>query len=372
MTDEDGTATSAPKAPETPEEAFRTKAYDYELPPDLIAQTPPKERGKSRMLIVSRATGEAADGSVGDLVRLLKPGDLLVLNDTKVVKARLEGERDDTGGKAEMLFTAFGDGTARALTKTRAFAPPGTVVKSPDDGGPRFEFVFGEKDAEGVREIRTRLSPTELFALLEARGRTPLPPYIRRARGADARDANDAERYQTVFAAAPGAVAAPTAGLHLTTALLDELAAQGVRRTHVTLHVGLGTFKPVATDDLRAHPMHEETYQLSPAAAEAIAATRAAGGRIVAVGTTAVRTLETCADDEGRVRPGAGTTRIFIHPPYRFRVVDALLTNFHVPQSTLLMLVSAFLGREATLAAYKRAVKHHYRFLSYGDAMFIA
>lgn len=356
----------------TTETPYTTAAYDYKLPPELIAQEPPRERGKSRLLSLDRAKGSMLDGTIGDLSRLLRPGDVLVLNDTKVVKARLEGVRADTAGRVEMLFHKFGDGTAEALTKTRGFAPPGTkVVHRPDDGPP-FSFTFGEKDAEGVRPIETGMTRAELFALLDARGRTPLPPYIRRERGADPHDADDALRYQTVFARTPGAAAAPTAGLHLTPELLAALEQAGVKTAHVTLHVGLGTFKPVSAVDLREHVMHEEHYELSPAAAETINAARAAGGRVVAVGTTSVRTLETCATPEGLLVPGSGATKIFLYPPYRFRAVDALLTNFHVPQSTLLMLVSALLGRERTLEAYRYAVACRYRFLSYGDAMFIA
>jgi S-adenosylmethionine:tRNA ribosyltransferase-isomerase len=357
---------------ENVEPIYSTKAYDYRLPPELIAQEPPRERGKSRLLCVDRESGVTTDGRIDDVLRLLRAGDVLVLNDTKVVKARLEGVRADTGGRVEMLFHRFDDGIAEALTKTRAFAPAGTRVVSPPDGGPAFAFEFGEKDASGVRPIRTGLARAELLALLEARGRTPLPPYIRREKGADAHDADDEVRYQTVFARTPGAAAAPTAGLHLTQELLAALAERGVRRAYATLHVGLGTFKPVEVEDLRAHAMHEETYELSAGAVDEISAARAAGGRVVAIGTTAVRILETCAAPDGALRPGAGTTKIFLHPPYRFRAVDALLTNFHVPQSTLLMLVSAFLGREKTLAAYRHAVAARYRFLSYGDAMFIA
>ncbi|HYC78685.1 MAG TPA: tRNA preQ1(34) S-adenosylmethionine ribosyltransferase-isomerase QueA [Planctomycetota bacterium] len=356
--------------PEPADPAFDVSRYDYDLPDELVAQEAPAERGRSRMLTVDRASGVCTDGRIDDLPRRLRPGDVLVLNDTRVVKARLEATRADTGGRVELFFLRAEDGAAEALVKTRAFAPEGVRVRVEDAGGP-VEMTLGARRDDGVRPVATGLAASELEALLERRGRTPLPPYIRRARGADARDAVDAERYQTVFAATPGAVAAPTAGLHLTRALLERVAAEGVAIARVTLHVGLGTFKPVEVSDLRRHAMHSERYVVDAAAADAVNAARARGGRAVAVGTTAVRALESCADASGVVLAGAGETRLFIHEPYAFRAVDALLTNFHVPRSTLLMLVAAFLGRERTLAAYRVAIGLRYRMLSYGDAMFV-
>jgi S-adenosylmethionine:tRNA ribosyltransferase-isomerase len=348
--------------------------YDYELPEGLIAQRPTRNRGESRMLCVDRTAGTIQDGLVEDLKRRLRPGDLLVLNDAKVLPARLFGVREDTGGKAEMLFVRIEDGRAFALTKTRAFAPEGTVVVGSNaaaaDAAP-FRMVFGAKDAEGVREIKTDLPAADLIALLEREGRVPLPPYIRRDREKDPRDAEDAERYQTVYARAPGAAAAPTAGLHFTRPLFDALSEAGVRSTTVTLRVGLGTFKPVAADRLRDHVMHEEAFELTEATVEAVRETRAVGGRVVAVGTTAVRTLEACAADDRLVSAATGSTRLFIRPPYAFRVVDAMVTNFHVPRSTLLMLVSAFAGRDLVRRAYRTAIALKYRFLSYDDAMFL-
>lgn len=346
--------------------------YDYVLPEELIAQEPPPTRGASRLLVVDRRLGTTSDARIGDFPALLRGGDVLVLNDTKVLNARMEARRTDTGGRIEIFFLDVGDGEAEALVQARGRLPEG-VEAVVSDGDLARTFRLGPPGADGgVRKVATGLTADDLRALLARRGRTPLPPYIRRSKGVDPRDAADAERYQTVFAASPGAVAAPTAGLHLTADHLAEIAARGVRVATVTLHVGLGTFRPVVAEDLDRHVMHAERYVVAPEAADAINAARAGGGRIVAVGTTAVRTLETAATPDGRVVPGAGSTAIFLRPPYVFRATDALLTNFHVPKSTLLMLVAAFLGRERTLAAYAAATERRYRFLSYGDAMFVA
>lgn len=351
--------------------SWRTDAYHYDLPEDLVAQEPAERRTDARLLVVPRSDGGGGrfrDLGIPDLPGLLDPGDLLILNDTRVVPARLRGIRADTGGKAEALVLEHRDGDVRLLLGTRGKPRPGETVALAD-GAISFELTVNE--GEGVWRARTALDDGALRRAMREAGEVPLPPYIRRDEDDD-RDAVDRDRYQTVFAAKDGAVAAPTAGLHLTESLLDELADKGVERATVTLHVGPGTFRPVMSDDIRDHPMHEEWYDVPPATADAIAACRARGGRIVPVGTTAVRVLESAARDDGTLATGSGRTRLFIHPPWNFRLVDALVTNFHAPRSTLLMLVAALAGRERILAAYAHAVEQRYRMLSYGDAMFIA
>ncbi len=336
---------------------MRLADFNFDLPAELIAQRPLGERSASRLLVLDPMAGRASqDLQIADLPGLLRPGDLLVFNDTRVVPARLAA-RKPTGGRVELLLeraTAFDE--ARVQIRGGKGLREGTALGT--EGGP--VVVLGR---EG-EWWRVRL-PGPTLSFFEQYGQVPLPPYI--ARDADARDR---ERYQSLLARVPGSVAAPTASLHFDTALLARLEALGVRRSCLTLHVGAGTFQPVRVDDPLRHRMHAEFVDVPETLCEAVAATRAAGRRVVAVGTTVARALESAAAG-GVLRPFRGDTDIFIHPGYRWRVVDALLTNFHLPESTLLMLVSAFAGREATLAAYRHAVAGRYRFFSYGDAMFL-
>jgi len=348
--------------------------YDFDLPEALIAQAPLAERDASRLLVLDRATGAVAHRRFAEWPRLLGHGDLVVLNDTRVIPARLLGRKQGSGGRVELLLVrpdadvdASGalSGSAEALRwiclgQASKSLRPGTVVEL--EGG-RATVL----EALGEGELRVRFeAPGSVGALLERSGRVPLPPYVDREPTPE-----DRTRYQTVYARADGSVAAPTAGLHLTARTFAELEALGVERRFVTLDVGPGTFLPVRSEDESSHRMHAERYHVSDETAAAVNRARAEGRRIVAVGTTVVRTLESAAG-YGQVRPGAGSSRLFIRPPYTFQVVDALLTNFHLPRSTLLMLVSAFAGRERVLAAYRAAVEERYRFFSYGDAMFIA
>ena len=328
--------------------------FDYPLPPELIAQRPLPERSASRLLVVDAAAGQRRDTRFTDLPGLLAPGDLLVFNDTRVVPARLEGVKP-TGGVVEMLLERPLEGL-EALLHMRASKPlrPGQVVRT---GG-------GDIVVEGREEdlFRVRL-PEPALEFFGRHGSVPLPPYIERTP-----DGDDTGRYQSLLARVPGAVAAPTASLHFDEAMLARLDAMGVRRATVTLHVGAGTFQPMRSDRIEEHVMHAEWAELPAATVEAIAATRAAGGRIVAIGTTVVRTLESAPEP---LAPWQGDTRLFIRPGHRWKVVDAMVTNFHLPRSTLLMLVSAFAGRESILTAYAHAVQQRYRFFSYGDAMFL-
>jgi len=332
--------------------------FDYALPPALIAQTPCVERTASRLLHV--AGSGLADLAFADLPRLLAPGDLVVFNDTRVIKARLFASRP-TGGRVELLLERA-LGPAEATFQLRASHPPkpgGTLLLP---GGARATVL--ERDG---RFFRLRLDGVDsLFDYLDRHGAVPLPPYIARAAGAA-----DAARYQTVYARHPGAAAAPTAGLHFDEAMLRSLADAGVASAHITLHVGAGTFQPVEAEDLALHRMHAEWYRIPAEATAAVGTARERGGRIVAVGTTTLRALEAAADDGGGVRTGEAETRLFITPGYRFRVVDRLLTNFHLPRSTLLMLVAAFGGYENIRAAYAHAIAGRYRFFSYGDAMLL-
>lgn len=338
---------------------MRRTDFHYDLPEDRIAQAPLPERSASRLLVLDGATGAMTDARFTDLAGLLRPGDLLVLNDTRVIPARLLG-RKPTGGAVEVLVERVLD-ERRLLAHLRASKPPaaGTLLELEGDLPLR---VLGR--VEDLFELAHEGEGPVLDAL-ERRGRTPLPPYIRRPAAPE-----DAERYQTVYARRAGAVAAPTAGLHFDAALLEALAAKGVETAHVTLHVGAGTFLPVRVDRLEEHQMHLEWVEVPGVVAEAVQAARGRGGRVVAVGTTVVRALETASAD-GTIRPYAGETDLFIYPGYRFRSVDALVTNFHLPESTLLMLVCAFAGTDHVLAAYRHAVDAGYRFFSYGDAMFV-
>jgi S-adenosylmethionine:tRNA ribosyltransferase-isomerase len=332
--------------------------FRYELPAELIAQAPPAVRTASRLLVVDPVTHSIEHRQFAEFVDLVDARDVLVVNDTRVVRARLFG-RKDTGGRAELLVERIVSSDV-ALCQAHVSKPlqPGRVVALEPDGL-RVTVI------ERVDDLYRLRFPHAVLDVLETHGHVPLPPYIERAD-----DVADAARYQTVYASRPGAVAAPTAGLHFDEATLARLRAKGVDVVAVTLHVGAGTFQPVRVEDLSAHRMHREWLRVDARAAEAIRACRRRGGRVVAVGTTVVRALETSARG-GEVEPFEGETDIFIRPPYRFRAVDALLTNFHLPESTLIMLVSAFAGRTFTLEAYAAAVAARYRFFSYGDAMFV-
>lgn len=333
-----------------------TRDFDYDLPDDAIAQEA-APRAASRLLVMD-AAGVARHRRVRDLPELLEPGDLLVINDTRVLPARLLGRRHPGGGKVELLLAErFDERTWDALAKPGRKAKPGTVI----DLAPGLTAEVIAKERDGRHRVRFS-EPIE--PRLEEIGHVPLPPYIQRP------DApRDRDRYQTVYARQPGAIAAPTAGLHFTDELLETIRRRGVEVVPVTLHVGLGTFKPVTAKLVHEHVMDRERYEIPDATARALARTRQRGGRVVAMGTTVVRTLEGAARSDGTVPPGSGSTDLFITPGYHFRVVDVLVTNFHLPRSTLLMLVSAFAGRERVLEAYREAVEAGYRFYSYGDAM---
>ncbi|HFE31959.1 MAG TPA: tRNA preQ1(34) S-adenosylmethionine ribosyltransferase-isomerase QueA, partial [Gammaproteobacteria bacterium] len=336
---------------------MRRTDFHFDLPDELIAQHPAVERSASRLLCLDGNNGALADRHFRDLPQLLRAGDLLVFNDTRVIPARLFGHKE-SGGKVEVLVERVLD-EHRVLAHVRASKSPKAGGRLALEGGIVAEMLG--RQGELFELALSGDTGASALDLLEAHGHMPLPPYIARA---DAND--DRERYQTVYADKRGAVAAPTAGLHFDQAMLDMLAAQGVASAFVTLHVGAGTFQPVRVDDIRDHHMHAETIEVSEAVVAAVARTRARGGRVVAVGTTSVRSLESAARG-GELRPFSGDTDIFITPGYEFRVVDALLTNFHLPESTLLMLVSAFAGYENIMAAYRHAVNERYRFFSYGD-----
>lgn len=339
----------------------RTSDYDFELPHELIAQRPLERRDASRLMIVDRAAQSIRHGKFTDIVELLTPRDVIVVNRSRVLRARLLGTRP-SGAPAEiLLLRPLGDGRYEAMVSPGGKLKPGRHVTIAPD--------FAAEILE-VTDRRTRIVRLEsllpIDEAIERYGHVPLPPYIERPDVPE-----DAERYQTVFARETGSVAAPTAGLHFTPELLGAIESRGVARAEVVLHVGAGTFKPVEVEDPAAHVMHEEWYSISPEAARTINERRSSGGRVWAVGTTSVRTLESAAADDGTIPPGDAETRIFIRPPHRFRAVDVILTNFHLPRSTLIMLVAAFAGYELTMAAYREAVLRRYRFYSYGDAMVV-
>ena len=345
---------------------MRRSDFHYDLPKELIAQAPPAERGASRLLVLDGATGRTEDRRFADLPQLLRAGDLLVLNDTRVVPARLMG-RKPSGGRVEiMLERIVAPRRMLAHVRTSHTPRPGAVIDLPGGAAAR---VLGRAGALFELEFDRDIEP-----LLAAHGQVPLPPYIERTP-----DLHDLERYQTVFAREPGAVAAPTAGLHFDERMLARLEGAGVELARLTLHVGAGTFAPVRTEEIERHELHAERVTVGADVCAAVAGCRARGGRVVAVGTTVVRGLETAAarsphaarSPDTALAPYSGETRLFIYPGFRFRVVDAMVTNFHLPESSLLMLVAAFAGREATLAAYAHAVRERYRFFSYGDAMFM-
>lgn len=332
--------------------------FHYELPAELIAQRPLEQRSASRLLCFDRQSGHLSDRNFSDLPGLLNPGDLLVFNNTEVIPARLYG-RKASGGRVEILVERLLD-QHECLAQVRA-------SKSPKPGGTLILEDGSELRVLGREDSFFHLQAVggDLMGLLQDLGHMPLPPYITRE---DTQ--RDRDRYQTVYAETPGAVAAPTAGLHFDQTLLDQLKDTGIQSATVTLHVGAGTFQPVRVDNIEDHHMHAEWLEVPQSACDAITATRTRGGRVIAVGTTAVRSLETAAQG-GSLEPFSGDSRIFIYPPYQFRVVDAMITNFHLPESTLLMLVSAFAGREPIMAAYRHAVEQRYRFFSYGDAMLL-
>jgi len=336
--------------------------FDYILPPELIAQTPLAERTASRLMLVDREQGFVAESSFAHLGRWLRPGDLLVANNTKVLPARLQGKKI-TGGSIELLLLNQIDATTwSTLVRPGRRLPPGREVVFGDG---ILRGVLGERLPDGERKVEFTWDNRKTFLTLLAQlGEMPLPPYIHES-------LEDQERYQTVYSAVPGSSAAPTAGLHFTADFMAELQQQGVAFTWVTLQIGLGTFRPVQVERVADHVMHRESYNLNPEAAGVINATKASGGRIIAVGTTSCRVLEAVADTAGKVVPQAGSTDLFITPGYNFKVIDGLITNFHLPKSTLLMLVSALAGRENILQAYAQAVASRYRFFSFGDAMFI-
>ncbi|MGC9457730.1 MAG: tRNA preQ1(34) S-adenosylmethionine ribosyltransferase-isomerase QueA [Halothiobacillaceae bacterium] len=336
---------------------MKKSLFHFELPEHLIASEPPEQRGQSRLLCLDGATGAVGDRRFADLPDLLTPDDLLVFNDTRVIPARLFG-RKASGGKVEVLIERI-TGQNTALAHVRASKPPRAGVQLTMEGGFTLTVTGREDDLFALS------GSSALLPLLDAHGHMPLPPYIQRPDRPE-----DRARYQTVYAREAGAVAAPTAGLHFDEVMLQRLADKGIERAFVTLHVGAGTFQPVRAENITEHRMHREWLRVPEQTVEAIARCRDRGGRVVAVGTTAVRSLESAALD-GRLAPFEGETDIFIYPGKRLRVVDALITNFHLPESTLIMLVAALAGREHVLAAYRHAVAESYRFFSYGDAMFV-
>jgi S-adenosylmethionine:tRNA ribosyltransferase-isomerase len=345
----------------------RTDQFEYELPKELIAQEPLPQRADARLLVVDRRSGELSHRHVRDLPELVRPADALVLNDTRVVPARLLGFRTATGGRWEGLFLRADEaGHWWVLCKTRGKLRPGERIHLVNAQGQSDVSLYLISTLPWGGWLARAESDEPVLALLERLGRVPLPSYIR---GGEMLE-SDRQRYQTVYAREPGAVAAPTAGLHFTPALLERLAQQGVGLCYVTLHVGLDTFRPIAAERLEDHAMHAEWGRLSADAARCLRERRAGGGRIVAVGTTSVRALETAAA-AGELGPWEGETRLFIRPGHEFRAVDALLTNFHLPRSTLLVLASAFAGRDLMRRAYAEAIRERYRFYSYGDAMLI-
>lgn len=340
----------------------RTADYYFDLPQELIAQDPLEDRSSSRLLVMDRNTGEVTHGTFRDILRYLHPGDALILNDTKVIPARLLGEREGTGASIEILLL-------KRMEKDvwECLVRPGKKLRP----GARAVFGDGSLKAEILEVVEggNRLVRFEFEGIfeevLDRLGEMPLPPYI-------THKLKDRGRYQTVYARYEGSAAAPTAGLHFTPELLDEVRALGVQTGFVTLHVGLGTFRPVKVDDVEQHTMHTEWYNVPEETADLINRTHQAGGRVICVGTTSCRTVESAADENGIVHAGSDDTSIFIYPGYHFKTMDGLITNFHLPESTLIMLVSAFAGREHVLKAYEEAVRERYRFFSFGDAMFIA
>ncbi|HEW9540526.1 TPA: tRNA preQ1(34) S-adenosylmethionine ribosyltransferase-isomerase QueA [Streptococcus pneumoniae] len=341
---------------------MNTADFDFHLPEELIAQTPLEKRDASKLLIVNRETGEMQDKQFHSIIDMLEPGDALVMNDTRVLPARLYGQKVETGSHVELLLLKNTSGDEwEVLAKPAKRLKVGTRISFGDG---RLSAVVTEELTHGGRIVRFEYQGIFL-EVLESLGEMPLPPYIHEK-------LDDRERYQTVYAKESGSAAAPTAGLHFTKELLAEIQAKGVHLVYLTLHVGLGTFRPVSVDNLDEHEMHSEFYQLSEEAAATLRSVKENGGRVIAVGTTSIRTLETIGSKfDGQIQADSGWTNIFIKPGYEWKVVDAFSTNFHLPKSTLVMLVSAFAGRELVLDAYHHAIQEHYRFFSFGDSMFI-
>ena len=341
---------------------MKTHDFYFDLPQELIAQTPLARRDGSRLLVLDKTTGAVEHRHFYDLPEYLHPGDCLILNNSRVLPARLLGHREPTGGAVEVLLLKDqGSGVWECLTKPGRKTHTGTELSF--GGGELTATVVGEKE-DGNKLVQFHYEGIFL-EVLERLGKMPLPPYIKE-------ELQDGERYQTVYSKVNGSAAAPTAGLHFTPELLEKIQAKGVNIGYVTLHVGLGTFRPVKEDDIEQHDMHSEYCVIPPETATLINETKARGGRVICVGTTSCRTLESWAQEDGHMEPSAGWTSIYIYPGYRFKVMDALVTNFHLPQSTLIMLVSALAGREHVLHAYEEAVKERYRFFSFGDAMFVS
>ena len=342
-------------------EGMNVKDYDYDLPEELIAQDPLEDRSSSRLMVLDRQTGDVEHRHFTDILEYLHPGDCLVINNTKVIPARLFGVKEDTQAKIEVLLLKRKENDIwETLVKPGKKAKPGTKLVF-GDGLLTAEVV--DVVEEGNRLIQFHYDGI-FEEILDQLGQMPLPPYI-------THQLKDKNRYQTVYAKYEGSAAAPTAGLHFTKELLAQVAAKGVKIAYVTLHVGLGTFRPVKEENVLEHHMHSEFYQVTPEAAKLINDTKAAGGRVICVGTTSCRTIESAADQNGVVQAGCGDTEIFIYPGYQFKVIDALITNFHLPESTLVMLVSALAGREHILHAYEEAIREKYRFFSFGDCMLI-
>ena len=339
----------------------RTSHYDFDLPVDRIAQFPSERRGESRLMVVNRSTGEISHKQFSNLEQMIPAGDAIVLNTTRVFRARLLGIRDNGTPAEILLLRSLGESMWEAMVHPGGKLKPGRIVRIADDL--EAEILSTTERRTRVVQLNSRLPIEEA---IEKYGHIPLPPYITRAD-----EPADAERYQTVYAKESGSVAAPTAGLHFTPEILERLSARGVKRADVILHVGAGTFRPVETEHPADHVMHEESYTLPRRTAEILNETRSGGGKIWAVGTTSVRTLESAIGDEGLFSEKSADTRIFIRPPYEFRAVDRLITNFHLPRSTLIMLVAAFAGYDLTMRAYQEAVAERYRLYSYGDAMVI-
>lgn len=339
---------------------MKTDDFDYYLPKELIAQTPLSKRDNSRMMVLDKETGKTSDEMFINLINYLNPGDTIVLNDTKVIPARLIGHKPDTNAVIEVLMLKdLGDDTWECLSKPAKRVKEGTMIKFSDELSCKCVFV-GE---DGIRRYKFIYNGI-LLEILDRLGEMPLPPYI-------TEKLKEKDRYQTVYAKNPGSAAAPTAGLHFTKEYLEKIKQKGINIAYVTLHVGLGTFRPVVVEDVTKHDMHSEYYILSKETANLLNETRRSGKRIIAVGTTSTRVLETIADDNGMFKEQSGNTKIFIYPGYKFKGIDALFTNFHLPKSTLIMLVSALAGKDNVLKAYNHAVEEKYRFFSFGDCMFI-
>jgi S-adenosylmethionine:tRNA ribosyltransferase-isomerase len=347
--------------------SMKTADFDYNLPQELIAQHPAPRREDARMMVLHRNSQTWEHRGIRDLPEYLHPGDLLVLNDTKVIPARVFGSKAETGGKVELLLLEeLPDGEWDCLMRCSRRPKPGARITL---GAGEASAVLLEDGEKGRARIRIE-SDRPFLEILEHIGRPPLPPYISRSSD-EPPSPEDRQRYQTVYARQPGAVAAPTAGLHFSDELFHRLETQGIGRTYVTLHVGIGTFRPVSVDDVTDHRMDEERIVVTEETARAITETRTRGDRVIAVGSTSVRTLESAAEADGTIAPAEKRTDCFIYPPYEFKIVDAMLTNFHLPRSTLLMMISALAGREFVLEAYREAVRERYRFFSYGDGMLI-